>query len=119
MLAPLFLAFASASAQNPLPRTLSPANLLFSKTPVGVQSAPLAIAVSNPTSAPIQLQEILVSGIDFAQSNDCGQELAANAKCSILVTFKPVIPGDRLGSLEVVASAGNVPQFVALTGIGE
>ena len=114
-----FLAFAPASAQNTPSLTFSPPSLLFPKAPVGVRSAPTAITVSNPTDAPVELQEILVSGIDFAQSNDCGKELEPNAKCSILVTFKPAIPGDRLGSLEVVASGSNVPQFVALTGTGE
>jgi len=115
----ILLTFTSLSAQSPPSLTLSPTNILFPKTSIGVRSAPLAIAVSNPSNAPVLLQEILVSGIDFAQSNDCGKELAPNAKCTVQVTFKPAIPGDRLGSLEVVASGSNVPQFVALTGIGE
>jgi hypothetical protein len=86
--------------------------------PVGSQSVPLTIGVSNPTSAPVELAEIIVSGIDFVGSNDCGKELSAGARCSIQVVFKPAIPGDRIGSLEIVTSDKNVPFFVSLEGTG-
>lgn len=119
IMAHFLFAVSIALAQNPPSLALSPASISFPKTPVGSGSAPLTLTVINPTGAPIQLQEILVSGIDFSQTNECGAELAPNARCSIQITFRPAIPGERLGSLEVIASGSNAPQFVALAGTGE
>jgi len=98
---------------------ISPASVAFPKLQVGSQSPPLTLTLSNPASSTIQLQEIIISGIDFTQSNDCGKELASGAKCSIQIVFKPATSGERLGNLEIIASDRNVPHFVALTGTGE
>jgi hypothetical protein len=113
------LAHAAVVAQTPASLTVSPDKLTFSKTPVGSQSAPLSVTLTNVTKAPVQLEDLVVSGIDFSQANNCGKELAANASCSIQITFRPAIPGDRLGSLEVVGSGSNAAQLIALDGVGE
>ena len=105
--------------QSAAPLNISPPSVTFAKLQVGSQSPPLTLTLSNPASSTIQLQEIIISGIDFAQSNDCGKELASGAKCSIQIVFKPATSGERLGNLEISASDRNVPHFVALTGIGE
>jgi hypothetical protein len=105
--------------QNTAPLDISPASVTFPKLQVGSQSPPLMLTLSNPASSTIQLQEIIISGIDFAQSNDCGKELASGTECSIQIVFKPATSGERLGNLEIIASDRNVPHFVALTGIGE
>lgn len=118
-IAALLLLTADIAAQNSRSVVISASNLVFPATPVGSQSAPITVTVTNAMNIPVQLQELLVSGIDFAETNDCGKELAANAHCAIQITFKPAITGDRLGSLEVLASGSNVPQFVALSGTGE
>jgi hypothetical protein len=98
---------------------ISPTGLVFPKTPVGSKLAPAAIAISNPTSSTIQLQEIIVSGIDFAETTDCGKELAPSAKCSIQIVFQPATSGERIGNLVIAASDSNLPHFVVLTGTGE
>ena len=98
---------------------ISPASASFPKLQVSSQSPPLTLILSNPASSTIQLQEIIISGFDFTQSNDCGKELASGAKCSIQIVFKPATSGERLGNLEIIASDRNVPHFVALTGTGE
>lgn len=112
------LTFALANGQSPASLAIAPLKLIFPDTKVGASTAPLAITIANTTSSAVQLQEIIVSGIDFAQTNDCGNELAADAKCSIQVVFKPAISGERLGSLEIVASNRQQPDFIALTGTG-
>lgn len=112
------LTFALANGQIPASLAIAPLKLIFPDTKVGAPTSPLAITVTNTTSSAVQLQEIIVSGIDFAQTNDCGSELAAGAKCSIQVVFKPAISGERLGSLEIAASNRRQPDFVALTGSG-
>jgi len=101
------------------PLNISPDSVTFPKLPVGSSTPPLTLTLSNPASSPIRLQEIIISGIDFAQRNDCGKELASGAECSILIVFKPATSGERLGNLEIIASDRNVPHFVALTGTGE
>ena len=115
----LLVSPAAASGQSAASPTLtiSPANVVFPATPVGSEDAPQTITITNSANSNTRLQQLIVSGIDFGQSNDCGQELAAGAKCSIQIVFKPVVPGERIGNLQIVASDG--PHFVALDGTGE
>jgi len=105
--------------QSTAPLSISPSGVSFPNLQVGSQSPPQTLTLSNLASSTIQLQEIIISGIDFTQSNDCGEELASGTKCSIQIVFKPATSGERLGNLEIIASDRNVPHFVALTGIGE
>jgi hypothetical protein len=122
MLSATLLTVCLGRGQNPgnsSSLSISPVSVLFPVTPVGAEVAPQTVMLANMTSSNVQLQEIIVSGIDFAQSNDCGQHLAAAAKCRIQVVFKPVISGERLGNLEIVSSASSIPYFVPLTGIGQ
>jgi hypothetical protein len=112
----------AASGQGPAASsalTISPANVVFPTVPVGSEDAPQTVTIVNSTNSNIQLQELIVSGIDFAQSNDCANALASGAKCSIQIVFKPAIPGERIGNLEIVSSDSNVPHFVALNGTGQ
>jgi hypothetical protein len=106
-------------AQTPAAIAVAPEKLTFPKTAVGSQSAPLSVTLTNVASTPLQLEALVVSGIDFSQTNTCGKQLAANASCSIQITFKPAIAGDRMGSLGVVASGNNAAQFITLDGTGE
>ena len=118
----VFFLATAASGQSPVPSptlTISPPNVVFPATPVGSEDAPQTITIANPTNSNIQLQQIIVSGIDFGQSNDCGKELAAGAKCSIPIVFKPAVPGERIGNLVILASDSHVPHFIALSGTGE
>jgi hypothetical protein len=103
--------------QNKPSLLISPTSVSFPQTRVGAQSAPQSITILNTTDAPIAVQEILVSGIDFAETNNCTKQLASGAKCSIQVTFKPAIPGGRIGSLEIIGS-GSLSQFLSLNGTG-
>jgi hypothetical protein len=79
----------------------------------------VAITVSNPTNSTIFLAEVIVSGIDFAETTDCGKKLTAGAKCSIQIVFQPATSGERIGNLVIAASDSNLPHFVPLTGMGE
>lgn len=118
----LFVSATAASSQRPTTSptlTISPASVVFPATPVDSEDAPQTINVTNSANSSIQLEQVIVSGIDFGQSNDCGKELAAGAKCSIQIVFKPAIPGERIGNLEIVSSDSNVPHFVALNGTGK
>ena len=97
---------------------VSPRSIDFGENAVESDSPPHDITVSNPTKSPIAIEQIIASGIDFSEKNNCGKALAPAAQCTIQVSFTPAISGPRLGNLEVMESSG-IPQFVALTGIGK
>ena len=111
------LALAARSQTSSLGLQVSPTTIDFGETAVQSDSPTRKITVSNPTQSVIMIEQILASGIDFAQKNDCAQRLAAGVQCTIQVSFTPAVPGPRMGSLEVMEANGN-PHFVALTGIG-
>ena len=99
--------------------TFTPAKVAFGAQSVNSESQPAAVTLSNPADQPIQLTQIIVSGIDFAATNDCKDELAPGTRCSIQVRFKPRIQGDRIGIIEILASDSPNPHFVPLTGKGQ
>src|SRR5439155_14529234 len=100
--------------------TLSPTSLTFASQNVGTTSAPQAATLSNSGSAPLSISSIAISGADsgdFAQTNNCSSSLAAGAKCTISVTFRPTATGTRTGTLTVTDNASGSPQAATLTGI--
>ena len=115
----LLTSLQTAIAQVSQPLAISPTGVVFPKTPVGSKLAPATITISNPTSSIIRLQEVIVSGIDFAETTDCGKELAAGAKCVIQIVFQPATSGERIGNLVIASSESTLPHFVPLTGTGE
>ncbi len=96
---------------------LAPASLGFGNQGVGTTSGAEMVTLSNPGNAALSITSIAVSG-DFAESNNCGSNLAAGSNCSIQVTFSPTATGTRSGTLAVTDSASGSPQTVALTGTG-
>ncbi len=97
--------------------TLSPASLSFSSQPIGTSSAAQAVSLTNAGNATLNVGTIQVTG-DYTQVNNCPATLAANASCSINVTFTPTVPGTRSGTLTVNDNVLNTPQTINLTGIG-
>ena len=121
VLAVLLLVSCSARTQNQPKRAaliIYPSKAAFAPQPLNSQSQPVTITVSNGSTAPVSMQEILASGIDFPSQNDCGNQLAPGAQCQVLIFFKPVISGDRNGILQITASDSPESHFVPLTGIG-
>lgn len=98
---------------------INPHKLDFGPQTVGAPSSPRTVNVRNNSESELRLDYILTSGIDFTQTNTCGRTLAADASCSITVTFRPAIPGSRIGTLILFNSAPHSPQHVDLAGIGE
>ena len=109
-----------SQAQNP-PDVLiiSPPNIEFGRQSVASRSAPVRITVRNPSGSTIHLEQIISSGIDFESRSNCGNELSAGAECSVQVTFKPAISGDRWGAIAIAASDSGSPHYVPLSGTGE
>jgi len=97
---------------------ISPSRIDFGSQAINSQSVPVAITISNQSSFPVTLEEILSSGIDFSTQNNCGKELAPGAECSIEISFKPAITGDRAGIVQITASDSASSHFIPLTGRG-
>ncbi|HLJ16746.1 MAG TPA: choice-of-anchor D domain-containing protein [Bryobacteraceae bacterium] len=100
--------------------TLSGASLGFSNQSVGTSSAAQTLTLSNTGNATLNISSITATG-DFAETNNCGAALSANANCLINVIFTPTTAGARTGVLTVTDDAGNVPgitQTAQLSGTG-
>ena len=106
------------SPAAPAGLVIAPTMIDFGSQAINSQSAPIAITISNHASLPVTLEEILASGIDFSAQNNCGKQLAPGAECSIQVSFRPAIPGDRTGILQLTASDSASSHFIPLSGKG-
>lgn len=83
------------------------------------KGVPHAVTLRNLSNIPLKEIEIRFSGKDrndFNQTNDCHEQLAERASCTINVIFAPKSPGEKAATLEVDTSGGK--QIVYLTGTG-
>jgi hypothetical protein len=117
------LAGTGAAANTPIV-TLSPTTLTFASTTVGSTSAAQTVTLTNTGTAALTITGVTLTGTntgDFAQTNTCPVSpatLAANANCTISVTFKPTATGARSANVSIADNATGSPQTVPLTGTG-
>ncbi len=107
----------SQSANLPTAPTLTPSSLTFSGTTVGSTSAAQSITVRNTGTVALNISSIAASA-NFAQTNTCGNSLAAGASCTVSVTFSPASTGSLTGTLTITDNAASQTQTVALSGTG-
>src|SRR5206468_35234 len=105
--------------------SLSPSPVpAFGSQSVGITSTAKAVTLSNPSSAALTITSIGFTGTnpgDFGQTNNCPlspSTLAANATCTINVTFTPTAIGSRSATLTVTDNASNSPQTAGVSGTG-
>lgn len=84
---------------------------------VGSSSNPATITVSNPGIVPLNITGVQATG-DYSQTSSCVTILDAGSSCEISVTFKPVSPGTRSGTIVLTDNALGGSQTAALTGTG-
>jgi hypothetical protein len=114
----------SGGAPAPVPGiTFSPTTVNFPSLALGTTSSPMSVMVTNSGTAPLNISTIVVGGsnpADFAlpSSNCIGAAIAANASCSIAVTFTPASAGARQATVSFIDNAPGNPQVVTLTGTG-
>jgi hypothetical protein len=111
------LQFAAAGGGGPATLSTNPSSLTFAGQAVNTTSAAQTLTVHNTGTVPASLGSIATSG-DFSQTNGCGTSIAANASCTVSVSFRPTAPGTRTGSLTITSNASNSPTTVALSGTG-
>ncbi|HEY1802805.1 MAG TPA: choice-of-anchor D domain-containing protein [Terriglobales bacterium] len=98
----------------------APDKVDFGTVPVGTRTQPQTVTLTNSGNAPLPMVSILVSGIDFKQSNNCGAQLAPGAQCSVQITFQPAILGPRLGTAIITTTNDpGSPNLLVLNGVGE
>ena len=102
---------------------IAPGKLQFPTERVGALSQPRAIHLTNVGSSTITFDHpVGVFGAenqDFPQTNDCGLSLAANASCTVTITFAPQHKGTRSAYVEMEDNGGDSPQYIPLSGIGD
>jgi phage terminase large subunit-like protein len=111
----------SAAVTLQIPVSLEPNSLFFSGQNVGTTSSPQTVPLVNVGWEPITVNTITIGGANaasFAQTNNCGATLAANATCNISVTFTPKKGGSLVGALVVSYKGLGTPQMVSLSGTG-
>jgi hypothetical protein len=99
--------------------SLSPTSLTYTIQNVGTTSAAQTVTLTNYGTAALSMSSITTSGTnaaDFGQTNTCPSSLAANASCTINVTFSPTASGTRTADLAISDNAQGSPQTVALSG---
>jgi N,N-dimethylformamidase beta subunit-like protein/ASPM-SPD-2-Hydin domain-containing protein/centrosomal CEP192-like protein/HYDIN/CFA65/VesB family protein len=103
--------------------SFNPTSVNFGNQTVSTTSAAQTITVTNSGGASLHVTSVTVTGTnagDFAKSADTctGQAIAANATCTVSLTFTPGATGARSASLSFADDAPSSPQTVALTGTG-
>jgi centrosomal CEP192-like protein/NHL repeat-containing protein len=97
--------------------SVSPLSLTFTGEPIGLASPKQNGVLINTGSVAVTFTSITPSG-DFAQTNTCGTSLAANAQCTISVTFTPTALGARTGTITITDNAAGSPNAINLSGTG-
>jgi arylsulfate sulfotransferase len=86
---------------------------------VGIQVRRMAVTITNPdASNSLNLSPSISGSSDFAIASDvsCGQTVAANGICSMIVLYTPSAAGNGKAQLDLGMSSND--QVIALTGNG-
>jgi hypothetical protein len=94
----------------------------FAPQTVGQHSQPRNLFITNNQTTRVALRTTIGGNdpADFVENDNCGATLAANASCTIAITFKPAASGNRRAVLSVSDSPDRTsPYTVKLTGEGK
>jgi len=100
---------------------VSPSTLAFGNLTVGTTSAAKTVTVTNTGTATLAIDSISLGGTNagqFNRTNNCAATLAAGAKCTVTVRFKPTSKGAKSATLRVTPSGGLPVKTVTLSGTG-
>jgi hypothetical protein len=98
----------------------APGGLSFPQQGINSTSPAQSVTLSNSGNAALAVSSITIGGSnagDYAQSNNCGTSVGANATCQINVTFTPTALATRNAILSISDNAPGSPQTVNLTGV--
>ena len=105
--------------------TASPSaqHLDFGQTVVGLTSDSNTVTITNKGAAALEVSALQVTGAQASAFHVTGDDCSAHSvppgnKCTISLTFSPLLTGPSTASLIVTDNASDSPQSVALTGTG-
>ena len=101
--------------------TLMTSPLAFGNQTVNTPSAGQTLTLKNTSSTTLNISGITIGGTnpsDFSDTTTCGTTLAANASCTITVTFTPLTATAFSATLSVADNASGSPQMATLSGTG-
>jgi len=103
--------------------TLTPSSDDFGTVTVGKKSAAIVSTYTNTSSYVLKIASITISGTNkgnYSQTNTCpvGGTLAANASCTISVTFTPSASGTRTATVTATDNSSSGSHTISLTGTG-
>jgi hypothetical protein len=114
---------ASLLGTGAAPATVTPSSLAFGTITKGTTSAAKLVSLINNRSAALTVSPVSLGGTnpgDFLKTTTCGASLAAFAKCTVSVQFKPTAIGARGATLTVTDSPDSgSPHHVTLSGTGQ
>jgi hypothetical protein len=97
---------------------LSALSLAFGNVSVGMTSSVQTVTLTNGGNATLLINSVAITGSGFAQTNNCGAQLAGGGSCVISMSFTPVIPSAIVGLLSITDNAAGSPQSIPVTGTG-
>jgi hypothetical protein len=104
---------------NPAIVAVTPTSLSFGNVTDGTTSAAKTLTVANTGGSAFTFTSIVVTAPFSQAGGTCGATLAANASCTILVTFSPTAPpGLAKGTVTITGSVPVTGSPVALSGTG-
>jgi hypothetical protein len=106
--------------QIPVNLSPSPASFWYGNQNVGTTSAAQVATLTNVGWSALKISEINITGPDagsFTETNTCGTSLAANAVCTISVSFTPKKSGSLRARVNLSYDGLGSPQ-ISLTGTG-
>ena len=96
---------------------ISLSSLHFAGQRVGTTSSPQVVTLTNNGKTAIPLN-LIATGPNFAQTNNCAATLPAGGSCRISVTFSPAGGGAISSALGIFTDASANPKSVSLLGTG-
>jgi hypothetical protein len=84
---------------------------------VGISSPAQNVTLTNTGSKALSISSLKITS-PFSESNTCGKGIAAGAKCTIKITFKPQNINTVAGTITISDSASAKPQVIELSGTG-
>ncbi len=96
---------------------LSPDSLQYASQTIGSSSQPQTVLLRNMSSALLSISSITTTG-DFAETDDCGNDVPAAGSCTFSATFTPATSGTRNGTIVIGDDAAGSPHVISLSGSG-
>lgn len=97
--------------------SLSPQTVNFGDVNVGSKSPAQPVVITNTGTGVLNLYNLIVDG-DYSFTSDCPLQLTSGKKCTMQITFTPLGPGSRPGSLIVFSDAPTSPASIGMSGNG-